>query len=134
MNLTNFNTNWNKPAIFTAQTYGTKTTVEIDHSDLDLDEVMNAFETLIIGMGYSKDSLKDWVIEKASQYQEEDTEYLKHKLNEWKEDDWNEEKEKQFWAEQPPHPFATDVELEAMGERPPIEDDEFDDYGMKKKK
>lgn len=120
MNLTNYNTKWNKPAIFTAQTYGTKTTVEIDHSDLDMEEVMNAFETLIIGMGYSKDALKDWVIEKASQYKEED--------------EWNEEKEKQFWAEQPPHPFATDVELEAMGERPPLEDDEFDDYGMKKKK
>lgn len=87
MNYENFKTGFNKPAIFTAQTYGTKTTVEIDHCDIDLDEVMNAFETLIIGMGYSKDSLKDWVIEKASQYQEEDTEYLKDKLNGWKEDD-----------------------------------------------
>lgn len=27
-------------------------------------------------------------------------------------DGWTEELEKQFWAEQPPHPFATDVELE----------------------
>lgn len=29
-------------------------------------------------------------------------------------DGWTEELEKQFWAEQPPHPFATDVELEQM--------------------
>jgi hypothetical protein len=87
MNLNNFNTNWNKPSTFTAQTYGTKTSVEIDHSDLDLDEVMGAFQTLIIGMGYSSDGLKSWIIEKASQYQEEDTEYLKDKLNGWKEDD-----------------------------------------------
>jgi len=39
MDYTKFNTAFNKPAIFTAQTYGTKTTVEIDHSDLSLDEI-----------------------------------------------------------------------------------------------
>lgn len=62
----------NQPAIFTAQTYGTKTTVEIDHCDLDLNEVMDAFQTLIIGMGYSNDALKNWVLEKADEYREED--------------------------------------------------------------
>ena len=65
----------NQPAIFTAQTYGTKTTVEIDHCDLDLDEVMNAFQTLIVGMGYSNDALKNWVLEKAEEYKEDEPEY-----------------------------------------------------------
>jgi hypothetical protein len=65
----------NQPAIFTAQTYGTKTTVEIDHCDLDLDEVMNAFQTLIVGMGYSNNSLKNWVLEKAEEYREDEPEY-----------------------------------------------------------
>lgn len=65
----------NQPAIFTAQTYGTKTTVEIDHCDLDLDEVMNAFQTLIVGMGYSNDALKHWVLEKAEEYKEDEPEY-----------------------------------------------------------
>ena len=65
----------NQPAIFTAQTYGTKTTVEIDHCDLDLDEVMNAFQTLIVGMGYSNDALKHWVLEKAEEYREDEPEY-----------------------------------------------------------
>lgn len=60
------------PAIFTAQTYGTKTTVEIDHSDLDLDDVMNAFQTLIVGMGYSNDALKHWVLDKAEEYREDE--------------------------------------------------------------
>ena len=63
----------NQPAIFTAQTYGTKTTVEIDHCDLDLDEVMNAFQTLIIGMGYHNDSFKHWVLERAEEYREDET-------------------------------------------------------------
>jgi hypothetical protein len=65
----------NQPAIFTAQMYDTKTTVEIDHSDLDLDEVMNVFQTLIVGMGYSNNSLKNWVLEKAEEYREDEPEY-----------------------------------------------------------
>jgi len=86
----NFTTDFKKPAIFTAQTYGTKTTIEVDHSDLSLDEVMDAFQTLIIGMGYHESSFKSWVIERADEYRETDIEDLKEKLEAWKfEDDDN---------------------------------------------
>ena len=74
MDYKNLTTEWNKTAIFTAQTYGTKTTVEIDHSDLSLDEVMDAFQTLINGMGYHHDGFKEWVLERAAEYQEEEDE------------------------------------------------------------
>ena len=80
----NFTTDFKKPATFTAQTYGTKTTVEVDHSDLSLDEVMDAFQTLLIGMGYHTDALKSWVIDRADEYRETDAEDLKEKLNAWK--------------------------------------------------
>lgn len=87
----NFTTGFNKPSIFTAQTYGTKTTVEVDHSDLSLDEVMDTFQTLIIGMGYHENSFKNWVTERAVEYNETDAEDLKEKLEAWKfEDDDNE--------------------------------------------
>jgi hypothetical protein len=87
----NFTTDFKKQAIFTAQSYGTKTTVEVDHSDLSLDEVMDAFQTLIIGMGYHENSFKNWVIERANEYNETDAEDLKEKLEAWKfEDDDNE--------------------------------------------
>jgi hypothetical protein len=87
----NFTTDFKKQAIFTAQTYGTKTTVEVDHSDLSLDEVMDVFQTLIIGMGYHENSFKNWVIERANEYIETDAEDLKEKLEAWKfEDDDNE--------------------------------------------
>jgi hypothetical protein len=87
----NFTTDFKKPSIFTAQTYGTKTTVEVDHSDLSLDEVMDVFQTLIIGMGYHENSFKNWVIERADEYRETDAEDLKEKLEAWKfEDDDNE--------------------------------------------
>ena len=90
MNYENFKTGFNKAAIFTAQTYGTKTTVEVDHSDLSLDEVMDAFQTLIIGMGYHENSFKNWVIERAEEYNETDAEELKEKLEAWKfEEDYN---------------------------------------------
>jgi hypothetical protein len=86
MNYENFKTGFNKPAIFTAETYGTKTTVEIDHCDLDLDEVMTVFQTLIVGMGYSNDSLKSWVLEKADEYKEDELsekeEWLENRLSE----------------------------------------------------
>jgi hypothetical protein len=87
MNYENFKTGFNKAAIFTAQTYGTKTTVEVDHSDLSLDEVMDAFQTLIIGMGYHENSFKNWVIERANEYNETDAEDLKEKLQAWKFED-----------------------------------------------
>jgi hypothetical protein len=83
----NFTTDFKKQAIFTAQTYGTKTTVEVDHSDLSLDEVMDVFQTLIIGMGYHENSFKNWVIERAQEYNETDAEDLKEKLEAWKFDD-----------------------------------------------
>jgi len=89
MNYENFKTGFNKPSIFTAQTYGTKTTVEVDHSDLSLDEVMDAFQTLIIGMGYHESSFKNWVIERAEEYNETDAEDLKEKLEAWKFEDDN---------------------------------------------
>ena len=70
MNYENFTTGFNKPAIFSAQTYGTKTTVELDHSDLDLNEVMDAFKTLIVGMGYNMDSFNQWIKEMADELRE----------------------------------------------------------------
>ena len=76
-----------KPTKFTAENYGTKISVEVDHSDLDIDEVMDAFQTLIIGMGYHENSFKNWVIDRANEYNETDAEDLKEKLEAWKFDD-----------------------------------------------
>ena len=92
MNLKNFNTNWNKPSIFTAQTYDTKTSVEIDHSDLDLNEVMDAFQTLIVGMKYNNDALKNWVLDKAAEYESElEADYIKVPIYHYIKDDGSKE-------------------------------------------
>jgi hypothetical protein len=60
-----------KPTLITAQQYGTKVSVEIDHSDTDIDELMDAFHTLIIGLGYHDSAWKDWVVDRADEYKEE---------------------------------------------------------------
>jgi hypothetical protein len=48
---------------------------------------MDAFQTLIIGMGYHENSFKKWVIERANEYNETDAEDLKEKLEAWKFED-----------------------------------------------
>jgi hypothetical protein len=80
-------TDFMKPTIITAQQYGTKISVEVDHSDLNLDEMMDAFQTLIIGLGYHENSFKNWVIDRAQEYNETDAEDLKQKLEAWKFDE-----------------------------------------------
>ena len=80
-------TDFIKPTIITAQQYGTKVSVEIDHSDTDVDELMDAFETLVIGLGYHQSAWKSWIIDRADEYRETDAEDLKEQLTEWQTDE-----------------------------------------------
>ena len=146
MDYENFKTGFNKAAIFSAQTYGTKTTVEVDHSDLSLDEVMDAFQTLIIGMGYHENSFKNWVIERANEYNETDAEDLKEKLQAWKFEDDDivlrhgyenrEELENDFFGTYDESEKRMDIigqnGNEGLHYRATEEDEaEFDDYGKR---
>jgi hypothetical protein len=63
-----------KPTVFTVKNYDKTITIEIDHSDIDFNEVMGTFESLTIAMGFGKDSFRDWVKETAEIYAEEDKE------------------------------------------------------------
>jgi len=100
---------YDKPTKFTAENYGTKISVEIDHSDLSLDEVMDAFQTLIIGMGYHENSFKNWVIERAEEYNETDAENLKEQLNESNFEDEDYEGQFDEWDNETP--IDEDIEL-----------------------
>jgi len=74
MNYEKFNPQYHKPAKFTGEAYGVKTSVEHDHSDLDIDQLMDAFETIAIGLGYHKDSWKQWILDRADEYRNEEFE------------------------------------------------------------
>ncbi len=74
MNFENFKTTHNRLAKFTGEAYGIKISIDHDHSDLNIDELMDAFETIAIGLGYHKDSWKQWILDRANEYQEEENE------------------------------------------------------------
>ena len=143
MNYENFKQGFDKPSIFTAQQYGTKVSVEVDHSDMDLDEVMDAFQTLLIGMGYHENSIKNWVIDRADEYRETDTENLREQLNEWKFEDEDYEGQFKDWVNETPIEDDEDLSnkrMDIIGQngneglhyRATEEDEaEFDDYGMR---
>ena len=80
-------TDFIKPTIITAQQYGTKVSVEIDHSDTDIDELFDAFQTLVVGLGYHESAWKQWILDRADEYRETDAEELKEKLTEWQDDE-----------------------------------------------
>ena len=61
-----------KPTILTAKHYDTKVSVEFEYSDVSLDEIMDGFETLLMGMGFRADGFKQWVIDKADEYMDDD--------------------------------------------------------------
>lgn len=77
MNYENFKPGFNKPTIITGQQYGIKVSVELDHSDTDIDELFDAFQTLVVGLGYHESAWKQWVIDRADEYNEEDNESAK---------------------------------------------------------
>jgi hypothetical protein len=121
-----------KPTIITAQQYGTKVSVELNHSDTDLDEVMDAFQTLIIGLGYHDSAWKNWIIDRADEYRETDAEELKEKLNAWKFD--NDETVDVVFHR---HVKLTEEQIdEALAQHNAHEDgfdvdeSEYDDYGQ----
>lgn len=142
--------NINKPTKFSVTSYGRTTTVEVDHSDVDMGEFLDIMKVLAIGMTFHEDTWKRCIIELGAQYEEEmreeeENEYqpdptlvkavndyisnlsekkIDEALAEHNEDEWNDELEEQFWNEQPPEPFATPEEVEKYNI-----DGEFDDYG-----
>ena len=74
MNYQNFRTGHDKPTTITGEQYGTKVSVQLDHSDTDIDELFDAFETIAIGLGYHSDTWKQWILDRANEYQEEENE------------------------------------------------------------
>jgi hypothetical protein len=143
MNYENFKQGFNKPTIITAQQYGTKVSVEIDHSDTSIDELFDAFQTICIGLGYHENSFKNWITQRAEEYNETDAEELKEKLEAWKfEEDYTGQFED--WKNETPSieddEDASNKRMDIIGQngneglhyRATEEDEaEFDDYGAR---
>jgi len=114
-----------KPTIITAQQYGTKVSVELNHSDTDIDELMDAFHTLIVGLGYHDSTWKNWIVDRADEYKEEDTEEAIYEPS----------PELRRAAEEYINMLSEKDIDEAISEHNAHEDEsEFDDYGSRKPK
>jgi hypothetical protein len=59
-----------KPAKFSAEIYDKKLEITIDHSDLDISELMDAFYTITVGMGFSFNTWKSAILDMADDYRE----------------------------------------------------------------
>ena len=84
----------NPPCKFTATMYGKSVTIEMDHSDIDLTELMEVFKGLAIASGFANDSWDSVIKELSANIHDYEREDLKEKLNEWKFDDEDEDEYK----------------------------------------
>ena len=83
----------NPPAKFTASMYGKTVTIELDHSDFDLTELMEIFKGLTIASGFEINSWNNVIKALSAEIHDNETEDLKEKLNEWKDEDEDEFKD-----------------------------------------
>jgi hypothetical protein len=77
----------NPPAKFTATMYGKTVTIELDHSDFDLTELMEIFKGLTIASGFEMSSWNSVIKDLSAEIHDNEREDLKEKLEEWKFDD-----------------------------------------------
>ena len=86
-----------KPTILTLQQYGTKVTIELDHSDTDIRELFDAFKSALIGQGYLMDTIEEYIKDIADELRENepqpnyDDEYqdLRHSTDDKPHWDWD---------------------------------------------
>jgi hypothetical protein len=67
--------------------YGKTVTIELDHSDFDLTELMEVFKGLTIASGFEMSSWNDVIKQLSADIHDYEREDLKEKLNEWKHDE-----------------------------------------------
>ena len=118
-------TDFIKPTIITGQQYGTKVSVELNHSDTTFDELMDAFHTLVIGLGYHDSGWKQWIVDREDEYKEEAAEEAMYEPS----------AELRKVAEQYVNMLSERDIDEALAEHNAHEEgEEFDDYGSRKPK
>ena len=81
----------NPPAKFTASMWGKTVTIELDHSDFDLTELMEVFKGLTIASGFEINSWNNVIKDLSAEIHDNEREDLKEKLNEWKMDENDED-------------------------------------------
>ena len=124
----------NPPAKFTATMYGKTVTIELDHSDFDLSELMEIFKGLTIASGFEMSSWNDVIKQLSADIHDYEREDLKEKLNEWKNDSEDEYKDLRHsfgsWAKDSEGHEDYDGQFKDWDNETPIQDDApFKEFG-----
>jgi hypothetical protein len=61
-----------KGAKFTGHAYGTTISVDFDSNDVGVDECLSAFISILRGLTWQDSTIKQYIIELADEYKEED--------------------------------------------------------------
>lgn len=69
-----------QPTILTGKQYGTTITIELDHSDTSIDEVMDGFLTIVKGLGYLDSTINQWIKDKSKDIYEDEHQLIKDSL------------------------------------------------------
>lgn len=91
MNIKDFS----QPTILTGKQYGTTVTIELDHSDTSIDEVMDGFLTIVKGLGYLDTTINEWIKDKSKDIYEDEYDIISKSLA----DDWFDESEEELPTE-----------------------------------
>jgi hypothetical protein len=82
---------FSQPTILTGKQYGTTVTIELDHSDTSIDEVMDGFLTIVKGLGYLDTTINQWIKDKSMDIYEDEYDIMKDSLaDDWFDEDGNE--------------------------------------------
>ena len=78
---------FSQPTILTGKQYGITVSIEIDHSDTSIDEVMDGFLTIVKGLGYLDSTVNEWIKDKSMDIYEDEHDIISKSLA----DDWFDE-------------------------------------------
>lgn len=105
-----------KPTILTGKQYGTTITIELDHSDTSIDEVMDGFLTIVKGLGYLDSTINEWIKEKAKDVYDDEYEIMSNSLaDDWFNDTDTEEGVENEWGSEEEYDEWNDEEVDWKG-------------------
>ena len=85
MNIKDFS----QPTILSGKQYGTTVTIELDHSDTSIDEVMDGMLTIVKGLGYLDSTINEWIKDKSKDIYDDEYDIISKSLA----DDWFDEED-----------------------------------------
>jgi len=68
---------FSQPTILKGTQYGTTVTIELDHSDTSIDEVMDGMLTIVKGLGYLDTTINEWIKQKAKDVYDDEHQIVK---------------------------------------------------------